>query len=210
MTSLPPQLDKLFAIAEPVCLAAGYELIDVRLLMEPMGWVLRVFIDRLVQPGDDAVEGHGEAIGLADCERMSRELGAVLDVEDPIPQAYSLEVSSPGIDRPLRTAAHFRRFVGETAKIALRHGVEVTGPAGDTTLRRNYKGPIVSVDPTDAFVVVDIDGTHHHLPIDDIDTARLIPDWDAVLGIHPKPGKPGKSGKSTSGGKKQATKQADR
>jgi ribosome maturation factor RimP len=206
MTSFPPQLDKLFAIAQPVCFAAGYELIDVRLVMEPSGWVLRVFIDRLTQAGEDAAVGHGTAIGLDDCERMSRELGAVLDVEDPIPQAYSLEVSSPGIDRPLRTGAHFRRFAGETTKVVLRRGLPV--PGQDSAPRRNFKGPIVSVDDADAFVVVDVDGTHYRLPIDDIDSARLVPDWDAVLGIHPRPGKAGKSAKS--GGKKQATKQANR
>ena len=188
MTRSTSQLEKLFAVAQPVCFAAGYELVDVRLVMEPVGWVLRVFIDHLVQ-------GPGVlAVSLADCERISRELGVVLDVEDPIPQAYSLEVSSPGIDRPLRTAAHFRRFLGDTARVTLSRGLPV--PGGEN--RRNYKGTIVAVDPPEAgaeaaevaaFVVIDVDGTPHRLPIDDVETARLVPDWDAVLGTHAKPGK---------------------
>src|SRR5262245_16949858 len=91
--------DQLIRLHEPVCRASGYELVDLRYLLEQGGWVVRVLID-LDPPGPDA-------IGFDDCERISRELSAVLDVEDPIPNAYRLEVSSPGVDRPLRTAEHF-------------------------------------------------------------------------------------------------------
>src|SRR5688572_10743786 len=107
---------KLFQIAEPVCRASGYELVDVEYTSSPAGWVVRVYIDR---PSDwPDTTGLGP-IGLSDCERMSRELGAVFDVEDPLPHAYSLEVSSPGIDRPLRTAAHFQRHTDKDVKIVL-------------------------------------------------------------------------------------------
>jgi ribosome maturation factor RimP len=179
MTRTNPQLDKLFAIADPVCTGAGYELVDLRLVMEQGGWVLRVFIDRA-----GGVALAESPVDLADCERMSRELGAVLDVEDPIPQHYSLEVSSPGLDRPLRTAAHYRRFVGEEVRVTLRLGLDG---------RRNFRGRIAGVEPADASGVepgaralVDVDGTRFQLPLDDIEQARLIPDWDAVLGTHKK------------------------
>ena len=109
MTRHDPIADRVLHLAEPVCASSGYELVDVRFVMEQGGWVIRVFIDRVDE----------RPVDLDDCERVSRELSALFDVEDPIPHAYSLEVSSPGIDRPLRTAAHFRRFVGATAKITM-------------------------------------------------------------------------------------------
>ncbi len=71
--------------------------------------MLRIFIDR------------PEGVGLDDCERVSHEISALLDVEDPVPTAYTLEVSSPGLDRVLRTPAHFQRFVGERVRLELRN-----------------------------------------------------------------------------------------
>src|SRR5690606_32844727 len=111
-------IERLWNIAEPVCTGAGYELIDLALTQSRSGWVLRVFIDHPHDAGaaDDTVAPEGDPgshIGLDDCERVSRELGAVLDVEDPIDQAYSLEVSSPGLDRPLRKVAHFERYLDQ-------------------------------------------------------------------------------------------------
>jgi len=117
-----------------------------------------------------------QPVDLSACEQMSRELSAVLDVEDPIPQAYSLEVSSPGIDRPLRTAAHFQHFTGSEAKIAL---------AVPQENRRNFKGVLRGVD--DDRVVIDVDGQTFKLPIADIDSAKLVPNWDEVMHKHPKP-----------------------
>src|SRR6185437_5056596 len=96
---------------------AGLELVDLRFLLEQGGWVLRVQIDVPVDQVTDLSQVPSDRVSLLDCENMSRELSAVLDVDDPIPQAYHLEISSPGIDRPLRTAAHFRHFVGSEAKI---------------------------------------------------------------------------------------------
>jgi len=173
-----PIVQKVFAIIEPVCTSAGFELVDLRFTNEQGGWILRAYIDRA---GEEA-EG---TIDLDDCERISRELSAVLDVEDPIPQAYSLEVSSPGVDRPLRTADHFRRHIGDEAKIQM--AVPVVTDAGAE--RRNFKGPIVAVEGegADAAVVVQIDGKHEfRLKLADIDSARLVPDWDQVMGQHPK------------------------
>jgi ribosome maturation factor RimP len=177
-----PIVNKVIAIIEPACIAAGYELVDVRFVAEQGGWVLRVCIDL---PPDQAPAPFGSAplrgdlaqdrqVDLKDCERMSRELSALLDVEDPIPQAYNLEVSSPGIDRPLRTAAHFARFAGAEAKIHL--AVPLVTPTGE---RRNFKGVLRGVE--DDRVVIDVDGQTFRLPIADVDTARLVPDWDEVM-----------------------------
>jgi ribosome maturation factor RimP len=160
---------KLLALAEPVCEYAGYELVDLRFASGRDGWVLEVFIDHPEREG---------AVGLDDCERVSRELGAVFDVEDPIAQAYRLEVSSPGIDRRLRKPHHFRRHLGEQAKIALIEGAAEYGG------RRNYTGRLTAVtgEGADARVALEADGQSYQLPIDGIATARLVPDWDALLG----------------------------
>ena len=159
-------------IAEPVCHANGYELVDVEYTRAQVGWVVRIYIDRPSEVPQTS------PISFADCERLSRELSTVLDVEDPVPSAYSLEVSSPGLDRPLRTAAHFQRYSGETAKVTLAEPLEG---------RKNFKGVVKGVEPPgpDATqVVLEVDGTEFHLPIQSIASARLVPDWDSVMKTH--------------------------
>jgi hypothetical protein len=98
----------------------------------------------------------------------------VLDVEDPIPQAFNLEVSSPGIDRPLRLAQHYRHFAGSEAKIQLAAPLHLS--AGE---RRNYKGILQGDEGNE--VLIECDGAAFRLPIDDIEHAKLVPDWDAVM-----------------------------
>lgn len=159
----------LFAIAEPACRANGYDLVDVEYTTSQAGWVVRVYIDRAADIPDTTGLG---PIGLDDCERMSRELSALFDVEDPLQHAYSLEVSSPGIDRPLRTAAHFQRHAGQVAKVLLAQ------PLGE---RKNFKGVIGRVDDDETHVTLDVDGTEFRLPLAHIGSARLVPDWDALL-----------------------------
>jgi len=161
---------QLIELADPVCSGAGYELVDLHYSKEQHGWVVRVLIDR--------IDEQGEPIGFDDCERVSRELSAVLDVEDPVPHAYRLEVSSPGIDRPLRTLAHFRRHVGEVAKIAME-----PGSAAEHGGRRNFKGRLVAVEGNedDARVAIEVDGVTYRLTVGDIAAARLVPDWDALF-----------------------------
>lgn len=178
-----PLQQRLIAIVEPVCQAAGYELVELRFALEQGGWTLRVAIDR---PLDDSLAPEDvptDRVDLLDCENLSRELSAVLDVEDPIPQAFLLEVSSPGIDRPLRTAAHFAHFRGCEAKIQLAAPLHL--PGGE---RRNFKGVLTGVEGNE--VLIDCDGTAFRLPIDDIDHARLVPDWDAVMRGKSGAGKP--------------------
>ncbi|HET9620274.1 MAG TPA: ribosome maturation factor RimP [Kofleriaceae bacterium] len=186
-----PLQQRLITIVEPVCNAAGFELVDLRFVLEQGGWTLRVAVDLPLGDGVDVGTVPEDRVDLEDCENLSRELSAVLDVEDPIPQAFSLEVSSPGIDRPLRTAAHFTHFVGSEAKIQLAVPLALAG--GE---RRNFKGVLAGVE--DGHVLIDCDGTAFRLPIDDIDHAKLVPDWDAVMkgksGVGrpaPKPIKPG-------------------
>jgi ribosome maturation factor RimP len=196
MTRHDPIAQRVMKLIEPVCIAAGYELVDLRFLMDQGGWVLRVFIDRLPVARPEAVaEAEAEAaparqseVDLDDCERMSRELSAVLDVEDPIPQAYQLEVSSPGVDRPLRTVDHFRRYAG--AEVKLQLAAPLHTPTGE---RRNFRGVLHGVEPADAtddahaFAVVEVDhqgkDAAFRLRVADIESARVVPDWDAIL--HP-------------------------
>ena len=151
-----PLVDKIRQIVTAPTEAAGYELVKVEWKHEPGGWVVRIFID---QP-----EGFHGGISHSDCERVSRELSAVLDVEDTIPHAYSLEVSSPGLDRPLVTPQHFRRFVGKRAKVRLQKGIEG---------RRNFSGTIVSVSDQGTEVTLDVDGRSYALPLEDLDSANL-------------------------------------
>jgi ribosome maturation factor RimP len=169
-----PLHTKLISIIEPVLEQSGFELVDLRFLLEQGGWVLRVQVDLPLGEVTDLSEVPSDRVDLEDCENISRELSAVLDVEDPIAQAYHLEVSSPGIDRPLRTAAHFAHFKGSEAKIQLALPLHLDG--GE---RRNFKGKLVGV--VDNKVEIDVDGHTFQLPIDDIDHAKLVPDWDAVM-----------------------------
>lgn len=152
--------DELFAIIEPVCVGAGYELVE----LEFRGDVLRVFID--FPPEQE------RGISFDDCAQLSHELSAVLDVEDPISQKYSLEVSSPGIDRPLRTAEHFQRVLGQEAKVALHNGIDG---------RRNFKGIVAAVAADATTLTITVDGNDCELPLADLASAKLVPDWDALM-----------------------------
>jgi ribosome maturation factor RimP len=176
-----PLHQRLIAIVEPAVQAAGYELVDLRFVLEQGGWTLRVQIDFPLPAA--AADRH---VDLSACEAISRELSAVLDVEDPIPQAYSLEVSSPGIDRPLRTEAHFAHFTGREAKIALAVPLQSNAPV-EAGARRNFKGILRGV--ADHQVLIECDGHTFALPVADIDHAKLVPDWDAVMHKHDKPDK---------------------
>lgn len=190
-----PLQTRLISIVEPVCNAAGYDLVDLRFLLEQGGWVLRVAVDLPLDQHGDPSQVPEDRVDLEDCENLSRELSAVLDVDDPIPQAYSLEVSSPGIERPLRVPAHFTHFTGSEAKIQL--AVPLHTDSGE---RRNFRGVLRGVVSEGGIekVVIDVDGQTFHLPIEDIDHAKLVPDWDAVMrggsGVGPKQQKPIKPG----------------
>lgn len=203
-----PLHSRLISIVEPVCLAAGFELVELRFVLEQGGWVLRIAIDLPLDPAVPPSEVPADRVDLEDCEQMSRELSAVLDVDDPIPQAYSLEVSSPGIDRPLRTAAHFAYFAGSEAKIQLE--VPLATPSGE---RRNFRGILRGADAEAGTVAIDVDGQRFDLAIADIEHAKLVPDWDAVLrgkrGVGEREQKPIKPGHRPSQKHKKGTSKND-
>ncbi len=154
-------LAKIAEIVTPVVAGHGLELVDVEWKTEGAGWVLRVYIDR---PGSEPKPGQPDGVGLIECADVSRELSPVLDVSDLIKPAYSLEVSSPGLDRPLRTEAHFARFVGKKAKIKTRR------PIGDN--RRNFAGPIVAVDG--GVVKIDVGDKVCEVPVAEVEKANLV------------------------------------
>ena len=112
-------LEHIRAIAERVARSHGLEVWDLVSRREAHGHVVRVFIDR---PGPAATAE--ESVSIEDCEQVNREIGTILDVEDPLPFAYTLEVSSPGLDRPLRGEDDYRRFAGRLAKIVVSEAVD--------------------------------------------------------------------------------------
>jgi ribosome maturation factor RimP len=180
--------DKATQIANllaPTVQALGLELLGAEYLPAPGGATLRLYID---VPEAEQPE---RMVGIEDCETVSREVSAQLDVEDPISGNYTLEVSSPGIDRPLFTLAQLARYQGETAKVVLKLPQEG---------RRRLQGEIARIDGDDVVFVVD--GAEMTVAFDNIDKARLVPDW-AALGLAPEKPKPG-GGKPTSAKKSGA------
>ncbi|HEX8757596.1 MAG TPA: ribosome maturation factor RimP [Steroidobacteraceae bacterium] len=153
--------ERLIALIEPLVGRLGYELVDLEQSSGRGSAVIRLFIDRApLRPAGAEAEGNG--VTLTDCERVSREVSALLDVEDPIPAAYTLEVSSPGLDRVLRTPAHFARFVGS------RVFVELAVPREG---RRRYTGTLVSAD--EAGIALEVDGQRVPVSFAEIGKARL-------------------------------------
>ena len=145
--------DELQALLAPTVERLGYELSDLEARLSGKSGVVRVFID------------HPDGIRLADCEKVSHAVSALLDVEDPIPGHYDLEVSSPGLNRKLTKVEHFQRFTGETVKVQMRFPIDG---------RKRYRGRLESA--CDEHIVVDVDGERFTLPMATIDSARLVPD----------------------------------
>src|SRR6185503_7102258 len=112
-------LAQIRAIAERVAASRGLDVWDIQSRREAIGHVVRIFIDR---PGPAATAE--ESVSIEDCEQVNREISTILDVEDPLPFAYTLEVSSPGLDRPLRQAEDYRRFAGRLAKVVVSEAVD--------------------------------------------------------------------------------------
>ena len=169
-TRMNAKANEISALLAPTVEALGLVLLGVEYLPAPGGAVLRLYID--------LPEGNERQVGIEDCEAVSREVSAQLDVSDPISGHYTLEVSSPGVDRPLFTPAQFARFAGEEAKVGLK--LPQDG-------RRKLQGRILRVEGDD--IVFHLDGAEFTVAMENIDKARLVPDW-AALGMAPK--KPGK------------------
>ena len=158
------RLAQVRAIAERVARSYGLEVFDVQLRREAIGWVLRVKLDR---PGPIPAPwppSPAESVTIEDCQRVSQDLSAILDVEDAIDHAYTLEVSSPGLDRPLRTETDFRRFAGWLASIVSREPID-----GQTYFAGRLQG--VADDGT---VVIEAQGGRvRNIPLAAITRARL-------------------------------------
>ena len=143
---------ELRKLLEPGVSAMGFELVDVEVAGSRHNPTLRVYID---SPG---------GVNVDDCASVSRQLSALLDIEDPLPGHYTLEVSSPGLDRPLVKPEDFRRFVGETIKVKLQ--APLLG-------RRNFSGRLVNVAAD--HVVMEVDKEIFNLAFDAMERARLVP-----------------------------------
>jgi ribosome maturation factor RimP len=145
---------QLQAIIEPAVSALGFELIGIEHLAQGRHSLLRIYID------------HADGIDVEDCAEVSRQVSGVLDVEDPISGEFTLEVSSPGLDRPLFSEAHFLRYSGSLADIRLRAPLDG---------RRRFKGRMHGV--ADGKVLIEVDGVEYAVPLDGIDKANLIHEW---------------------------------
>ncbi|MBM0105285.1 ribosome maturation factor RimP [Steroidobacter sp. S1-65] len=145
--------EQLGELLGPVVANLGYELWEIEYAPRAGGGLLRLYIDS------------PDGISLDDCERVSRAVSAVLDEADPIPNEYTLEVSSPGLDRVLRTRAHFERFNGERVKVEMIQ--QING-------RKRFQGRLKQVGESE--ITLEMDGGEVSLPIEDIHRARLVPD----------------------------------
>jgi len=145
--------EQLVALLEPAVEQLGYELADVELNLTG-GSVLRLFIDK------------AEGIALEDCEAVSRQVSALLDVEDPIPGEYNLEVSSPGFNRRLVKAKHFERFAGSRVKVRLRQLVDG---------RRRFNAELMGLKQSN--VVLREGQQLFEVPLTEIEMARLVPQY---------------------------------
>jgi ribosome maturation factor RimP len=146
---------KARAACEALVSAEGMELVDLEYVREHSGWILRLFIDK---PG---------GVGVEDCARVTHAVSPALDVEDLIPHEYQLEVSSPGLNRPLTKLAHYEKAAGQ--KVA----VKTYGPIGEPP-RRNFSGILKSVEPE--AVTVEVEGAGpFRIPLKDIAKANLEP-----------------------------------
>jgi ribosome maturation factor RimP len=166
--------EALLALLEPVIESLGMECLGLEFAAHRSSGLLRIYIDV-----------PGRLVTVEDCEQVSREVSATLDVNDPIKTRYTLEVSSPGLDRPLFKPAHFQRFLNEPAKISVRV------PIGN---RRRFQGAIRRVEP--GGVVIDQDGQDVLISFDQIEKARLVPQFEETQGKPRSPSKANQAGKS--------------
>ena len=147
------QHSELIELLEPVITALGYEMLGIEYFKQKDGSLLRLYID------SDA------GITLDDCTRVNHQVIGVLDVHDPIKERYHLDISSPGLDRPLFTLKQFQRFLGQQVKIKLREKIDE---------RRKFTGVIKAIEET--AVLVSEEGIDYLIPADVIDSAHLVPE----------------------------------
>ncbi len=154
--------DRARRVLEPIVTREGFELVEVEWGREGPAWVLRLYVDR---PG---------GVTIDHCQELSRVVEPVLDVEDLVEPSYNLEVSSPGLERPLRKPSDFERFAGRRAHLKAFGPVEtVSGP------RKNWTGILVGFK--DGAVEIDVEGTVCRVPHEAIAKAHLVYDLEADL-----------------------------
>jgi ribosome maturation factor RimP len=151
-------LEHIRTIAARVAASRGLEIWDIQSRREAVGHVVRVVIDR---PGPAATPE--ESVSIEDCAEVNREMSTILDVEDPLPFAYTLEVSSPGLDRPLRDARDYRRFSGRLAKVVVKEAVDN---------QKAFEGHLRGVEGDDVLLEAP-NGRTHRLPLRLITRGRL-------------------------------------
>lgn len=157
--------ERLTAVIDPVVRAHGAELVDFELKNEA-GWILRVYVEKLGASAE-RMSTKQAAIDLDLCSHIARDLSPALDVADPIPHRYHLEVSSPGVERPLKKAADYVRFSGEKAKLKLR-----TAVAGQKVLV-GVLGQVKDKEGTSCVDLVD-GGRTYEIRLEEVDSARLV------------------------------------
>jgi ribosome maturation factor RimP len=142
---------KLTELLRPAVDETGKTLLGIEYISAGNNSILRLFID------------HDNGIDVDDCAEVSRQVGAVLDVEDPISSEYSLEVSSPGVDRPLFEIKHFETVIGETVNVKL--SIPLNG-------RRKFKGQLVAINNNN--LIIEVDSIDYELPLGNVDKANLV------------------------------------
>jgi ribosome maturation factor RimP len=144
----------LWELFEPVVEGMGYDLIEIEHFPNPKHGVLRLYIDK------------ADGVNIDDCTEVSRQISALIDVEDPVRGQFNLEVSSPGMDRPLRKLRDFQRFTG--SQVSLKTAVPMDG-------QRNFKGKLLQA--TEETVVIETDTEEISIPMRSIDKARIVPQF---------------------------------
>jgi ribosome maturation factor RimP len=142
---------KLTELLRPAVDETGKTLLGIEYISAGNNSILRLFID------------HDNGIDVDDCAEVSRQVGAILDVEDPISSEYSLEVSSPGVDRPLFEIKHFETVIGETVNVKL--SIPLNG-------RRKFKGQLVAINNNN--IIIEVDSIDYELPLGNVDKANLV------------------------------------
>lgn len=157
-----PVTTELENIIEPTLVSMGFELVGIEYLPQGRAGLLRVYIDKPDSSGAEGAQGRRDGVTVDDCSRASYQISGLLDVADPIAGRYVLEVSSPGLDRPLFRRGDFERFIGRAVKV--RMALPVDG-------RRKFDGELLAVDGDD--LVIGVAGVEHRLALSEVRQARL-------------------------------------
>jgi ribosome maturation factor RimP len=154
--------ETLQQLIEPIVTGMKFEFVGLEYLPKGHGSLLRIYIDR------------PDGINVDDCADVSRQISAVLDVEDPIQSEYTLEVSSPGIERPLFTQQHYQKFIGQEVKLTLFRPLELSN-------RKKFNGIIKQVESSksgEALIVLEMDKELYQLSLQNIKKANLVAQFD--------------------------------